>query len=362
MRIALVHDYFVQDGGAERVVLALHRLFPDAPIFCLLNSPAHLPPGIPTSAITSSSLQTLFPHPRLFPLLTPFMPMAAESLDLSSFDLAIISSSSFAKGVIVPPQTKTLCYLHTPTRFLWEERHVYASGRGWPRLVQPFIDRAFHRLRAWDERAAQRSDILLTNSALSQARIARYYGRSADIIHPPVDLAAIPFAPKEQRDYWLTGGRLVSYKRFAIAIRAANTLGAPLKLFGSGPEERRLRAIAGPTVEFLGSITETQKYVLLGGARGFLHPHVEDFGMTMLESLASGTPVLAYHAGGAREVIRHQENGLFLKTSTPSALVRAMREMEHTSFDPVRVRASVESFALERFHERIQQAIDTLCR
>lgn len=362
MRIALVHDYFVQDGGAERVVLALHRLFPHAPIFCLLGSPAHLPPGIPPSAVTPSSLQTLFPHPRLFPLLTPLMPMAAESLDLSGFDLAIISSSSFAKGVIVPPQTKTLCYLHTPTRFLWEERHAYASGRGWPPLLQPFITSAFHRLRAWDERAAQRSDVLLTNSALSQARIARYYHRSADIVHPPVDLSTIPFAPKEQRDYWLTGGRFVSYKRFDIAIRAANTLGAPLKLFGSGPEERRLRAIAGPTIEFLGSVTETQKYALLGGARGFLHPHVEDFGMTMLESLASGTPVLAYHAGGAREVVRHQENGLFLTTSTPSALVRAMRETEQTTFDPALVRASAQPFALETFHARIQDTLQTLCR
>lgn len=362
MRIALVHDYFVQDGGAERVTLALHRLFPDAPIFCLLSSARHLPPGIPSTAITPSSLQALFPHPRLFPLLTPFMPIAAENLDLSGFDLAIISSSSFAKGIIVPPGTKTLCYLHTPTRFLWEERHVYASGRGWPKLVQPLINRAFYRLRAWDERAAQRSDVLLTNSALSQVRIARYYHRSAEILHPPVDLATIPFAPKEHREYWLSGGRLVSYKRFDIAIRAANALGAPLKLFGSGPEERRLRAIAGPTVEFLGSINEAQKYALFSGARGFLHPHVEDFGMTMLESLASGTPVLAYHAGGAREVIHHQENGLFLTTSTPSALVRAMQEAEQTVFDPSRVRSSAEPFALETFHARIRDHIQTLCR
>lgn len=353
MRIALVHDYFVQDGGAERVALAFHKLFPEAPVFCLLATSKHLPPGMRASILRPSTLNNALVHPKLFSALTPLMPLATEHIDLANFDTVLISSSSFGKGVITPPHVKTLCYLHTPTRFLWEERFRYAKERGWPKLLRAPLHAALHRLRAWDERAAQRSDVLLTNSTISQARIARYYHRSADILHPPIDLANIPFAPQASRDYWLTGGRLVAYKRFDLSIRVANHLRAPLKIFGSGPEEARLRSMAGPTVEVLGSIPEAQKYALFAGARGFLHPHVEDFGMTMLESLASGTPVLGYGVGGAAEILRPPHNGLFLSTPTPSALMRSMRQAEATTFDPTALRKSVEAFDLPLFQAKI---------
>lgn len=353
MRIALVHDYFLQDGGAERVVLAWQRLFPRAPIYTLLSDPRTLPEGFDRERIRPSALQKLLVHPKVYPLLTPFMPMAVEQMDVRQFDRVLISTSSFAKGVIAPPHVKTICYMHTPTRFLWEERKRYAHDRGWPALSGLPIDHAFHRLRAWDYAAAQRPHQLLTNSRTSQARIARYYSRSAEIVSPPIDLATTPFIAQRSPRFWLTGGRLIPYKRFDLSIRAANFLHAPLKIFGCGPAERYLRSIAGPTVEFLGSITDQQKYQLMHQAYAFLHPHLEDFGMTALEALGSGTPVIAFDGGGAQETVQHGANGILLPTSSVASVLEAMRRFQPEAFDPTAVRESVRAFDLPRFEEQI---------
>lgn len=353
MRIALVHDYFLQDGGAERVFAAWSRLFPDAPVFTLLADPRTFPEGFSPKTLSTSPLQRLFFGQWMYPALTPLMPMASEALDLSDFDCVLISSSSFAKGVIVPPHVKTLCYLHTPTRFLWEERHHYARHRGWPSLARLPLHGAFHLLRHWDVMAAQRPTQLLTNGRTSQARIRRYYQRESTILHPPVDLATIPFAPASNRSYWLTGGRLVPYKQFDQCILAANQLGAPLKIFGTGPEEARLKRLAGPTVEFLGRVNEAQKWELYQQAHGFLHPHIEDFGITILEALASGIPVLARGAGGALETVQDGLNGWHLKDSTAATLAQAMQERPTSSLDPAAIRASVEPFDLPHFQDAL---------
>lgn len=355
MRIALVHDYFVQDGGAERVLVALHQLFPEAPVFTLLADTKRLPPGFQPKQLVTSRLQHILPNKDWYPLLTPFMPMATEHLDLSAFDLAFISSSSFAKGIIVPPKTRTICYLHTPTRFLWEARHTYAKDRGWPWLSHLALKASFHKLRTWDYLAAQRPQQLLTNSLLSQARIKRYYQREADILHPPINLAQIPFTRTERGRFWLTGGRLVSYKRFDLCIEAANMLRAPLKIYGTGPDLKRLKKMAGRTIEFLGQVSETKKYELYRDAIAFLHPHTEDFGITMLEVQASGTPVIAYGDGGALETIEPGVSGVLIPTSTTSALMEAMRTFDEARFNPATVRAQTQRFDLPIFAEKIRQ-------
>ncbi len=358
MRVALVHDYFIQDGGAERVLMALHRLFPDAPIYTLLADPRTFPPGFAPKRLVTSPLQRLLPDASWYPLVTTLMPQMVERFDLSGYDLAIISSSSFAKGVIAPPETRTVCYLHTPTRFLWEERHTYADGRQWPKLASWPLQNAFHRLRLWDHQAAQRPEALLTNSRLSQARIARYYQRSADILHPPIDLAQIPFQRAGSGRFWLTGGRLVGYKRFDLCIEAANEVRAPLKVFGDGPQLRSLKRMAGPTVEFLGQVDEPTKWALYRDAYAFLHPGVEDFGMTMLEAQASGTPVIATAAGGALEIVESGTSGLLLPTMTTAAFIQAMRRFAPAAYDPQRIRARMEPFDVRRFAETIQRYAD----
>lgn len=353
MRVALVHDYFVQDGGAERVFLALHRLFPEAPVFTLLADHKYFPPGFEPKRVFTSRLQKILPKTNWYPILTPLMPMAVEHLDLSSYDLAIISSSSFAKGIIAPPTTRTLCYLHTPTRFLWDARHTYGKDRGWPWLTHLPLKAAFHRLRGWDFMAAQRPQHLLTNSRLSQDRISRYYQRQADILHPPIDLEQIPFTRQSPGTFWLTGGRLVHYKRFDLCIEAANHLRAPLKIYGTGPDEARLKKLAGPTVEFLGRVNEAQKFELYRDARAFLHPQTEDFGMSMLEVQASGTPVIAYGKGGALETVSPGVSGIFLPTSTTAALIEAMQGFDPHQFDPNVIREHTRAFDLPNFAKAI---------
>lgn len=358
MRIALVHDYFLQDGGAERVVLAWQRLFPDAPIYTLLSNPHTLPEGLSDHRFVTSPLQRLLVHPSIYPALTPFMPMAVERFAFEAFDRVLISSSSFAKGIIAPPHVKTICYLHTPTRFFWEERHTYARERGWSKLARLPLHHAFHRLRLWDYIAAQRPSRILANSQLSQARIARYYSRSSEIVHPPIDLANIPFSSDRAPTFWITGGRLVPYKRFDLCIQAANALSAPLKIFGRGPDEARLRALAGSTVEFLGAVSDADKFALFRQAYAFLHPHIEDFGITILESLASGAPIIAYKAGGAQETVKEGVNGIFLRTSSASSLLEVMRTFNPHAFDPSAVRESARPFDLPRFNEQILRYVN----
>lgn len=359
MRIALVHDYFLQNGGAEQVLAHWSQMFPHAPIFTLLSDPRTFPEGFNPPTVYTSPLQSFLFGRWMYPVLTPLMPMAAEHLDVSGFDRVLISSSSFAKGLIVPPHVKTICYLHTPTRFFWEERHHYARERGWPRWARLPLHGAFHLMRGWDVLAAQRPTILLTNSKTSQARIRRYYGRDAEVLHPPIDLARIPEPSHREGRFWLTGGRLVPYKRFEQCVIAANHLGAPLKIFGEGPEKKRLQQLAGPTVEILGRVSETDKRSLYQQAIGFLHPHVEDFGITILEALAHGVPVLARGLGGALETIQPGINGLHLPTSTAQSLVQAMRALQPHSFDPEQIRASAHPFDLPRFSEAIQRHVYT---
>ncbi|MBP7005661.1 glycosyltransferase [Patescibacteria group bacterium] len=353
MRIALVHDYFIQDGGAERVFVALHKLFPEAPVYTLIADPNTFPPGFAPKTLITSALQHLLPNKQWYPIATPLMPMATEGFDFSGFDRVIISSSGFMKGIIAPPEAKTLCYLHTPTRFLWEGRHSYAKGRGWPWIARLPLHYAFHRLRNWDHHAAQRPETLLTNSATSQARIQRYYQRAADVVHPPIDLREISCTRTDAGKFWLTGGRLVSYKRFDLCIEAANVLGAPLKVFGVGPQLSYLKKIAGPTVEFLGTVSDATKYELYRDAYAFLHAGVEDFGVTMIEAQASGTPVIAYAGGGALEIIPSVDTGALVNEQTPAAFAEAMRSFDPNIFDPAKIRLASQRFDINRFNEAI---------
>lgn len=351
MKVALVHDYLIQDGGAERVLLALHQHFPDAPIYTLFVDHTHLHPELQTARIVPSHLQRYLFHPRLYQLFLPLMPEAMERFDLSEYDVVIASSSSFAKGAIIRPDGHFVCYLHTPTRFLWEERTRYLESLGFGSWLRRPLKQFLHRLRLWDRLAAERPDLLITNSKTSQHRIRRYYQKESTILHPPIDLTQLPFNPQPGR-FWLTGGRLLPYKRFEISIGAANALQAPLKLFGVGPDEKRLRALAGPTVEFLGHVDEPTKHALYQQSFGFLHPQIEDFGITALEAMAHGKPVLAFNQGGAQETVIDQKTGIFFERSDVPSLVQAMQQRTTLSFDPQALRAHVEPFDLPHFFER----------
>ncbi len=353
LKIALVHDYLIQDGGAERVLGALQGLFPQAPTFTLLADPRHAQAA---GKVHTSFLQSWPLAQRLYQWYLPFMPIAIEHLDLTGYDLVISSSSSFAKGIIVPPGTVHICYCHTPTRFLWQDRIGYLNDVPAPGPMRALLPPILHSLRKWDRLAAERPDRMLTNSATSKARIKRYYGRDADIIYPPVDIARIPMADAPGT-YWLAGGRLVGYKRFDLVVKAFAKLNLPLKIFGTGPEETKLRAMAGKSTEFLGYVSDDDKIALYRGAIGFLHPQIEDFGIAAVEAMAAGRPVIAYGKGGAAETVVDGATGIHLTEQTWEAIGDAVIRFDPTRFDAAAIRRHAETFSMDRFATALEAAI-----
>lgn len=361
MKVALVHDYLVQDGGAERVLLALHALYPEAPIFTLFHDPSLTHPGFANADIRPSSLNDKPFAPRHYQWYLPFMPQAVESFDLSSFDLVISNSSSFGKGAIASPHALHIGYCHTPTRFLWQERIGYVNDLPQPRLIKSLLPHFLHRLRQWDRLAAERPDVLLTNSEISRSRIKRYYQRDAQVIHPPVDVDRIAVS-FENNGSWLAGGRLVAYKRFDLIVRAFAKLGLPLTIFGDGPELPRLKSMAGSHTTFLGRIDEARKIELYRTCIGFLHPQVEDFGITAVEAMAAGKPVIAYKRGGAQETVIDGVTGIHLDVQCWEDLAEAVRTFEPRRFDPATIRAHAEPFSRERFLREMRETIDEACK
>lgn len=357
-RIALAHDYLVQDGGAERVLKRLQGLFPQAPTFTLLRDPKRF--ALPGHDVVTSFLDRWPGAVSRYMWLMPLMPMAIEHLDLSGYDLVVSTSSSFAKGLLAPPGAVHVCYLHTPTRFLWHERLRYVDELRVPAPTKALLPLLLHRLRSWDRLAAERPDVLLTNSLTSRTRIQRYYRRDADVVPPPVDVQRI--RPIDgPGSYWLAGGRLVAYKRFDLLARTFARLGLPLKVFGDGPELSALRRMAGPQTEFLGRVHEADKIRLLQNAIGFLHPQEEDFGIAAVEAMAAGRPVIAYDRGGGSETVVHGVTGLHVPHQSWPHLADAVLRFDSRRFDRGAIRARAETFSAENFDrailEKLSQAV-----
>lgn len=361
LRVALVHDDLIQDGGGERVLRSLQEMFPKAPTYTLFYNPHRTHPSFRTKDIRVSSLQRIPGIRKHEEWTLPLMPMAVEHFDLSGYDLVISSSSRFAKGAIVDPGALHICYLHTPSRFLWEDRASYLNDLPQPRFIKRLLPPVLHRLRLWDRIAAERPDVVVTNSQTSRSRIHRYYGRDAVVIHPPVDVEAFQTteaivesgaSAAADRPYWVTGGRLVGYKRFDLTVRAFAKLNIPLKIFGTGPETQRLKRMAGPHTEFLGWISEEAKRELFLHAIGFVHPHVEDFGITAVEAMAAGKPIIAYGQGGAAETVVPGVTGEFIEAQTWEDIGDAIIRFHPSKYDPVRIRAHAAKFSDQLFKER----------
>lgn len=352
MRIALVHDFLMQDGGAERVLQSLMRLFPDAPVFTLLhNRKLHR-----LSDVQTSFLQQ-FPWPKsLYTWLLAFMPAAIEHLPLRDYDVILSSCSSFAKGVIPHEGARHICYCHTPPRFLWLESRAYLQQQKQNYLARAIAPFTLSRLRQWDQCAAGRVDEFIANSATVQQRIARTYRRPSTVIHPPVSVErfSLSSAPKT---YWLAGGRMVGYKRLDLAIAAANRIKAPLKVFGEGPLRAHLENQAGPTVEFLGRVSQEEQANLFADCIAYLHPQEEDFGITAVETMASGRPIIAYGKGGAMETIAPNESGILIEEQSWEALVDAMIRLPKMPWNNQAIRAKAEQYSEAVFHEKIRRLV-----
>jgi len=360
MKVALVHDYLVQYGGAERVLEALCEIFPRAPIYTLVYDEKKFEGRFGKKKIYTSFLQSLpfsKSHHRAFPIL---MPMAVESFDFSSYDLVISDSNSYAKGVITGPGTLHICYCHTPMRYAWDDYYSYADRLTFSALVKKLVPLAMNYIRLWDKISADRVDKFIANSHFVKARIKKYYRRGAEVIYPPVDLSFYGFDEQEKKagDYFLIVGRLIPYKRFDLVVEAFNVLGLPLKIIGDGPEAKRLKKMAGPNIEFLGWLEDEKLKNYYSGARAFLFPQEEDFGIVALESMASGIPVIAYRAGGAMEMVKEGVNGIFFDSQDVNSVIGAVKKFQSFSFDRKAIRQSVDSFDKEIFKRKIKEFVD----
>jgi glycosyltransferase involved in cell wall biosynthesis len=353
-RIAIIHDYLNQYGGAERVLEALHALVPAAPVFTSIYDRRAMPAGFGGWDIRTSWMQRLPGWRRLFRAYFPLYPAAFESFDLAGYDVIISSSSAYAKGVIPAPGAFHLCYCHTPMRFAWRTADYVARER-LPTPARAIIAMMMTRLRTWDVVAAQRVDQFVANSRVVAERIRRYYRREARIIAPPVDLP--PFTPCDTEAFYLAGGRLVPYKRLDLAVRACSQLGVPLRVFGDGRDRAALEALAGPTVSFLGRVSEAGRRDLMARCRGFLFPGEEDFGITPVEAMAAGRPVIAYAAGGALDTIVDGVTGRFFATQTVEALMAAIGRSQADHYDPLVIRQHAEGFGAARFAGQVRQEL-----
>ncbi len=358
MKIALVHDYLTQDGGAERVLKVFQEIWPEAPIFVLFHDKSRAPSVFSGRNIHTSFLQKVPGAIRKYQWFLPFMPAATEHHNLSEFDVVLSSSSAFAKGVITRPNTLHICYCHTPTRYLWSDTHEYVAGLPYNRLVKWFVPFLLTQLRLWDRLTSERVDHFIANSKTVAHRIRKYYGRESLVMYPPVEARSFQISDTIG-DYYLAGGRLVPYKRFDLVVQAFNKLGYPLKIFGQGPEEARLRAMAKPNIQFVGKVNDQDRGELYRYAAAFIHPQVEDFGITALESMASGRPVVAYRAGGATETVIDKVTGTFFDDQSWQALAHTLVNFDHKAFDPEQIRKHAMQFDEEHFKKQIKQFVET---
>lgn len=357
MRVALVHDHLNQNGGAERVLLALQSLWPEAPTFTLVHDPSAFGDMFAGREIRTSFLQRIPFHKRFFRYLLPLMPTATESYDLSDYDVIISSSSAFAKGIIPPAYGLHFCYCHTPTRYLWTDAHSYINELRAPRPVKALLPLLQHKLRIWDQLAAQRVDYFIANSHTVAHRIQRYYQRESTVIAPPVDTSEFSISQDPKR-YYLAGGRLVAYKRFDTIVDAFNKLGRPVKIFGSGPEFENLKKKAKSNIELLGRVSNEERTELFENCIAYLHPQEEDFGITPVEAMAAGRPVIAWRRGGAVETVIDGETGLLYDDPHWAELADTVLHFDETAFTPSRIRAHAESFSTPRFHKEMRELVE----
>jgi glycosyltransferase involved in cell wall biosynthesis len=353
MKVAIVHDYLNQYGGAERVLEALHDLYPGAPVYTSMYAPKTMPAAYKKWDIRTSFMQRLPRIAKLHQLYLPLYPTAFETFDLSGYDVVLSSSSAFAKGVITEATALHVCYCHSPMRFVWNYSDYIEGERmaGRARFVLPLV---LNYVRLWDEVSSRRVDAYIANSRVVARRIKKRYGRQATIINPPVDTRLYnPQPGGRHSNYFLIVSRMIPYKRLDIAIDAFTKLGLPLKVVGQGRQEAELRSRAGSNVEFLGALPDAQVKKLYANCLALIFPGQEDFGITPLEAQASGRPVIAYGAGGALETVVPHQTGEFFSPHTSEALADVVCRFKADDYDPAATRSHAESFDREVFKRRI---------
>jgi glycosyltransferase involved in cell wall biosynthesis len=359
-RIAVVHEWLLDFAGSERVLREILDLYPQADLFALVDLPDdELKAAIPKRAKATSFLQSLPRPQRWLRYYLPLMPLAIEQLDVSAYDIVVSSSHAVAKGVITGPSQLHVSYVYTPMRYAWDLQHEYLRAAGLERGPLSWAARLLlHRLRQWDVRSANGVDVFVADSAHVARRIHKAYRREAEVLYPPVDVAAFPMRAAKE-DFYVTVSRLESYKRVDLLVEAFSRMPERrLVVIGDGPEMRRVRSRALANVEILGRLPTPAVRDYLQRARAFLFAGIEDFGIVMVEAQACGTPVIAFGSGGAAEIVQ-TDTGVLFPEQTVEALIEAVHRFEQRpgGFAPARCRENAERFNRERFRTRFEELL-----
>jgi glycosyltransferase involved in cell wall biosynthesis len=357
LKVAIVHDWLNQIGGAEGVLETLVEMFPGAPVYTSMYWPEAMPMVYRQWDIRTTWMDRLPGIHRYHQPYLLFYPSAFSGLELGDYDLVISNKSAFCMGVRTSPEACHICYCLTPTRFVWDfETYVSREqvGGAARRMVRPFLG----WLQRWEREAAGRVDSFIAISKEIQGRIRRLYGRESALIHPPVDTRRfMPTADGSHDDYFLIVSRLVPYKRIDLAVRAFADLGLPLWIGGSGRDDASLEAMAGSNMRFLGRVPDEELGPLMAHCRAFVFPGLEDFGIAPVQAMAAGRPVIAYAGGGALDYVVEGVTGTFFHEQSPEALADAVARFDDAAYDPEMIRAYAEQFDTGVFKRKIQMFV-----
>jgi glycosyltransferase involved in cell wall biosynthesis len=357
MKVALIHEWIVNFTGSERVLKVLTELYPRAPIFTSVYDPA-MAPQFANSIVNASFIQKIPGAVKKYQWFYPLMPIAMESFDLTDYDLVISNAHSCAKGVLTNPDTCHICYCHSPTRYLWQPSLDQRATTGG--LLKKSI---ISYMRLWDRTAADRPDFFLGNSQNIVGKIEKYYHRPAEVLYPPVETDLFKLADRDPQPYFLIVSRLTKQKRVDLAVKAFLKLNKPLKIIGEGPELARLKKLAGDSqVEFLGHQPDNIVREHYQRCQALILPQEEDFGITPLEAMACGRPVIAYGRGGALETVVPGQTGLFFKKQTVASLAQAVEDFDNSNYNSNRIREQALKFDSRVFRGKAKEIISRLYR
>jgi glycosyltransferase involved in cell wall biosynthesis len=356
-RVAIVHEWLTIPGGSEQVVLELLELFPDAEIFTSIYDPAPWPAQLRERPVHVSALNRIPGARRNYPRLLPLMDLAFRSFDLAGFDLVISSNHACAKNVRTPPGALHVCYCHTPMRYAWEAS--FLDGEEVGRVTRLALPLLLRHMRRRDLAGSRSPDVYVANSAHVAERIARFYGRAARIVHPPVDVEHFLALPRRAQDWYLVFGRVVPYKRVDLAVEGCVRAGAALRVAGDGRALAAVRAGLGqaPRIELLGRVDDAERDALFSGARALIFPGEEDFGIVPVEAQAAGVPVLAYGVGGARETVVDGRTGVLFAAQNPQEVAAAIGRFESLALDEEAIRANAQRFDRAHFRRGMADVI-----
>ena len=358
-KVALAHDHLFQFGGAERVLLILSNIETEAPIFTLINDKKITKDFLDQSRIISSSLQKIPGISKLFRYFLLQMPRLWEKTDVSNYDMVISSSSGFVKGIKTGNNTKHICYCHAPTRYLWDNKEEYIDKMPEGKFLKIFLPRLLDKLQLWDFSKAQQVDHFIANSQYIADKIRKDYKRDSIVIHPPVQVDS--FSPSDEvEDYYLIVSRLRPYKKVDLAIKAFNNLKLPLKVIGGGSELKRLKRMAHSNIEFLGEVSDEVRNQYLAKCKAFIYPQIEDFGISALEAMASGRPVIAFRRGGALETVVEDLTGTFFDEQTWESLAHKILRFDSDKYDSQSIREHARKFDESVFRQKIMNFVNNI--